>query len=135
MKSAHQNILLLFSMASRVLAQAPTDIAWGFATSAYQIEGGWDADGKGPSVWDKWYNDPSRLGRPNAFVANEHYHRMKPDIGYLGQLNATAYRFSVSWPRIFPNCNDATPNAAGIKFYSDMVLCHCVSTRAYCNNM
>ena len=72
------------------------------------------------SVWDKWYNEPSRAGRPNANVANDHYHRMREDIAYLGQLGATAYRFSVSWPRILPNC-DGTPNPAGIKFYSDMI--------------
>lgn len=115
------DLLSLLLLPSAVLSQQPLNIAWGFATSAYQIEGGWDADGKGPSVWDKWYNDPSRRGSPNAFVANEHYHHMKEDIAYLGELGATAYRFSVSWPRLFPNCNDPTPNAAGIKFYSDMV--------------
>ena len=98
----------------------PLPIAWGTATSSYQIEGGWNEDGKGPNVWDKWYNDPSRAGRPNANVANDHYNRMPEDIAYLGQLGAKIYRFSVNWPRILPDCT-GTPNPAGIKFYNDMI--------------
>ncbi|KAI8899868.1 glycosyl hydrolase family protein [Globomyces pollinis-pini] len=96
------------------------NVAWGFGTSAYQIEGAWNVDGKSPSIWDTWYNDPSRQDKPNAFVANDHYHRMKEDIGYLGQLGATAYRFSVAWSRILPDCSGKV-NEAGIKFYSDMI--------------
>jgi 6-phospho-beta-glucosidase len=113
---------MLHSVLLALVNASPTalPIAWGFGTSAYQIEGGWNEGGKGPSVWDTWYNDPSRQGRPNAFVANDHYNRMKDDISYLGQLGATAYRFSVSWPRIFPNCT-GVPNEEGIKFYSDMI--------------
>lgn len=114
------------------IAQAspqPLPINWGFATSAYQIEGAYDADGKGLSVWDKWFLDgkkilPQERGATPApgspFVTADHYNKMKSDIGLLGQLNATAYRFSVSWPRIFPNCNGQV-NQAGIQFYSNMV--------------
>lgn len=113
-------IAIVFTSAF-VSAAAPTlPIAWGFATSAYQIEGAWNQSGKGPSVWDKWYLDPSRAGNPNGFIADDHYNRMPSDIAYLGQLGATSYRFSVSWPRIYPNCS-GTPNAAGLKFYSDMI--------------
>lgn len=71
-------------------------------------------------MWDKWYNDPSRAGSPNAFVAIDHYNHMKDDIAYLGKFKATAYRFSVSWPRLLPNCNGVV-NEAGVKFYSDMI--------------
>jgi 6-phospho-beta-glucosidase len=102
-------------------------IAWGTATScifililAYQIEGAWNEGGKGQSVWDKWYLDPSRAGNPNGQTAINHYHNMKTDIAYLGQMKATIYRFSISWPRIFPTCS-GTPNQEGIKFYSDMI--------------
>lgn len=87
---------------------------------AYQIEGAWNEGGKGPSVWDKWYNDPSRKGQPNGFVAIDHYHRMKTDLNALSDAKATIYRFSVSWPRILPNCSGAV-NEEGIKFYSDMI--------------
>ena len=95
-------------------------IAWGFGTSALQIEGAWNESGKGESIWDKWYNDPKRQGSDNHFLATDHYHRYKEDIGYLGQLKATAYRFSISWPRIIPNC-DGVVNEAGIMFYSDLI--------------
>ena len=96
-------------------------IAWGFATSAYQIEGSWNVDGKGPSVWDHWYNtNPKYTDKPNANVAIDHYKRMKSDIAFLGQLKATAYRFSVSWPRILPQCSGPV-NPQGVLFYNNMI--------------
>jgi beta-glucosidase len=111
-------ILLTAAIVSQ--APQPLPIAWGTATSAYQIEGGWNQDGKGPSVWDTYFNDPSRAGDPNAFVANDHYNRMVEDIAYLGQLNAKIYRFSLNWARILPNCT-GEPNPAGIAFYNNMI--------------
>jgi 6-phospho-beta-glucosidase len=77
-------------------------------------------DGKGPSIWDTFFQKPEMQGQPNGYVAADHYNRMKEDIKLLGDLGATAYRFSVSWPRILPNC-DGKVNEAGIKFYSDMI--------------
>ncbi|KAJ3246326.1 hypothetical protein HDU78_007410 [Chytriomyces hyalinus] len=102
-------------------ADAPVKMAWGYGGSAMQMEGGWNQGGKGPSVFDVAYMDPAAHpthGTP--FRAADHYNRVKEDLGYLGQLGATAYRFSVSWPRILPNCT-GTPNPEGIKFYSDMI--------------
>ena len=113
----HFTSILFISIAS---AQKSLPIAWGFATSGLQIEGAYNADGKGLSVWDKWYLAPSRSSNPNHLVANDHYHKMKTDVAFLGQLGATAYRFSVSWTRIFPNCNGKV-NEAGLQFYSDMI--------------
>jgi 6-phospho-beta-glucosidase len=101
-------------------SEPPLPIAWGFGTSAYQIEGAWNVDGKGPSIWDTWYGDASRQGRPNAFEAANHYNRMREDIKILADLGATAYRFSVSWPRILPDCS-GTVNERGVQFYSEMI--------------
>ncbi|KAJ2995989.1 hypothetical protein HDV02_000275, partial [Globomyces sp. JEL0801] len=102
------------------MAQEKMNIAWGLGTSAYQIEGAYNVDGKGVGIFDKWFNDPSRASRPNGNIAVDHYNHMKEDIGYLGELGATAYRFSVSWPRILPDCTGKV-NQAGVKFYSDMI--------------
>ena len=96
------------------------DIAWGFASSAYQIEGAWKEDGRGVSVWDKWSLDPAHSSLDNAFQAIDHYHRMESDLVYLKRLGASMYRFSVSWPRILPNCTGEV-NPKGIEFYSRMI--------------
>ena len=63
---------------------------------------------------------PENANNPNAFVADDHYNRMESDIAYLGSLKATAYRFSISWPRILPNCSGEI-NQAGIDFYNRMI--------------
>jgi 6-phospho-beta-glucosidase len=107
-------------LVAAVVGQEKLNIAWGAGTSAYQIEGGHDADGKGPSIWDTWFADPIRADGPNGNIAADHYNHMKEDIKYLGDMGATAYRFSVSWPRIIPDCTGKV-NEAGIKFYSDMI--------------
>jgi beta-glucosidase/6-phospho-beta-glucosidase/beta-galactosidase len=110
--------LLLIGLES--IAAEPLNIAWGVGTSAYQIEGAHNTHGKGPSVWDKWYSDPSRKDLPNGNDAVEHYKYMKEDISYLGKMKVTAYRFSVSWSRILPDCSGSV-NEEGIKFYSEMI--------------
>jgi beta-glucosidase len=69
------------------------------ATASYQIEGGYDADGKLPSTWDEFLKD--KKGE-NGEIANDSYRRYKEDITLLKEYGANAYRFSVSWPRIVP---------------------------------
>jgi beta-glucosidase len=99
----------------------PADFFWGTATSAYQIEGAWNEDGKGPSIWDTFAHTPGKiLDRSTGDVANDHYHRYKEDVALMKDLGATAYRFSISWPRIFPNGTGAT-NPKGLDFYSRLV--------------
>ncbi|KAI8842923.1 glycoside hydrolase superfamily [Chytridium lagenaria] len=95
------------------------DFAWGFGASSMQIEGGWNEGGKSESTYDRWFHTV-RAGQPNADVAADHYHRWREDVGYMGQLKATAYRFSISWPRILPNCTGQV-NEEGVKFYSDLI--------------
>ncbi len=95
----------------------PKGFYWGTATSAYQIEGAWNEDGKGPSIWDTFAHTPGKIQNGDTGdVANDHYHRYKEDVALMKGLGATAYRFSVSWPRIFPE-GVGKPNPKGVDFY------------------
>ena len=81
----------------------PDGFLWGVATSAYQVEGSPDADGKGPSIWDTFTHQPGRIdGGGTGDVACDHYRRWREDLDLLGELGVNAYRFSISWPRLFP---------------------------------
>src|SRR5215470_5263920 len=95
----------------------PDGFYWGSATSAYQIEGAWNEDGKGPSIWDTYARMPGKIKNGDTGdVANDHYHRYKEDVALMKNIGATAYRFSISWPRIFPE-GTGTPNPKGVDFY------------------
>ncbi|AOY00671.1 glycoside hydrolase family 1 protein [Jeongeupia sp. USM3] len=99
----------------------PQDFLWGAASAAYQVEGAWDADGKGPSVWDVFTKEPGRTFKgSNGDVAVDHYHRFREDVALMAEQGLTAYRFSVSWPRIFPQ-GRGTPNEAGLAFYDALI--------------
>jgi len=99
----------------------PGDFIWGTATSAYQIEGGYDKDGKGPSIWDSFCTIPGKIHKgETGNIACDHYHRFKEDIQLMKQMGVKAYRFSISWARILPTGKD-TVNEAGIQFYSDLI--------------
>jgi beta-glucosidase len=94
---------------------------WGTATSSYQIEGAWNEDGKGPSIWDTYAHTPGKIKNSDTGdIANDHYHRYKEDVALMKDIGATAYRFSISWPRIFPQ-GTGTPNAKGLDFYNRLV--------------
>lgn len=95
----------------------PAGFLWGTATSSYQIEGAWNADGKGESIWDRFVRTPGRIhNNDTGDVALDHYHRFKDDVQLMKALGAGAYRFSIAWPRIFPQGTGA-PNARGMDFY------------------
>ncbi len=99
----------------------PDGFRWGVATSSYQIEGAWDEDGKGASIWDTYAHTPGHIRNDeNGDVANDHYHRYKEDVALMSSIGATAYRFSIAWPRIFPD-GEGTPNPKGVDFYSRLV--------------
>ncbi len=99
----------------------PNTFRWGCATAAYQIEGGAKEGGRGPSIWDTFSHIPGKVYRnETGDVADDDYHRYKADIALLKDVGAKIYRFSVSWPRIFPK-GTGQPNEAGVNFYERVV--------------
>lgn len=99
----------------------PDGFLWGVATSSYQIEGAWNEDGKGESIWDRFSHTPGKIqDGSNGDVACDHYHRWPQDVALMKELNIQAYRFSTAWPRILPNGRGAI-NQAGLDFYSRLV--------------
>jgi len=99
----------------------PDGFLWGMATAAFQVEGAWNEDGKGESIWDRWTHTTGKIkGAATADVACDHYHLYPQDIGILRRLNQKSYRFSISWPRIQPTGTGA-PNAKGLDHYSRVV--------------
>lgn len=108
-------------MSSPATRSFPEGFRWGVATSAYQIEGAWDEDGKGVSIWDTFAHTPGKVKNDeNADVANDHYHRYPEDVALMKEIGANAYRFSIAWPRIFPE-GTGSPNPKGLDFYSRLV--------------
>ncbi len=94
---------------------------WGAATSAYQVEGAWNEDGRGPSVWDTFSHLPGKVQRgETGDIAADHYHRWAEDVDLMAQLGLSAYRFSVSWPRVQPAGSGAV-NEKGLAFYDRLV--------------
>lgn len=102
----------------------PKDFIWGAAASSYQIEGGYDADGKGPSIWD-YYSKAvpgSVENGDTGDVSCDFYHRYKEDIALMASLGIKNFRLSVSWPRVLPS-GTGKVNKAGLLFYSNVVDC------------
>jgi beta-glucosidase len=96
----------------------PTDFAWGVGTSSYQIEGAWQSDGKGESIWDRFLHD--RDIQPNGDIACDHYDRLDGDLDLLSSLGVNAYRFSTAWARVLPDgVGDVNP--PGLAFYDRLV--------------
>lgn len=103
------------------LKKFPAGFLWGAATAAYQIEGAWNEDGKGESVWDRFTHTPHRiLNGDTGDIACDHYHRMPEDVGLMKELGLQSYRFSVSWPRVIPEGVGAV-NERGLDFYDRLV--------------
>lgn len=103
------------------VASFPPDFLWGASTSAYQIEGAVDEDGRAPSTWDHFAATPGKTYRgETGRIATDHYHRMEEDVALMGKLNLGAYRFSVAWPRILPEGTGAI-NQHGLDFYDRLV--------------
>ncbi len=119
----------------------PENFLWGGATAANQLEGGYDLDGRGLSVDDAlpggkqrmaiiagpnfdWTIDEQQYVYPNH-QGIDFYHHYKKDIALFAEMGFKAYRFSISWSRIFPQGDEQEPNEAGLQFY-DLVITECV---------
>ncbi|CAK0792688.1 unnamed protein product [Prorocentrum cordatum] len=129
----------------RVEGRFPDDFVWGMATAAYQIEGAYREGGRGASIWDT-FTGANTVGMPGANcsycckkapctphelmaapgatgnVACDHYHQWKADVALMKSMGLKHYRFSISWPRIFPTgASSGEPNPEGLAFYSDLI--------------
>ena len=108
-------------MEHKKLKSFPDNFLWGSASAAYQVEGAWDLDGKGASVWDTFVRIPGKtFENTTGNIAVDHYHRYKEDIALMAEQGLSAYRFSIAWSRIFPTGNGAI-NQAGLQFYDDLI--------------
>lgn len=107
--------------AAATLLKFPANFLWGSATSAYQVEGATKEDGRGDSIWDVFCRVPGNIkNNDTGDVADDYYHRWEQDFNYMQSLGLQAYRFSIAWPRIFPN-GTGQVNQKGLDFYKRQV--------------
>ncbi|XP_050514315.1 myrosinase 1-like [Diabrotica virgifera virgifera] len=101
----------------------PDDFQFGAATAAYQIEGAWNIDGKGESIWDTFaHRVPSPVANgDNGDVACDSYHKYKEDVRLAAELGLKLYRFSISWPRVLPTGKTDNISEAGLNYYKNLV--------------
>jgi len=101
--------------------QFPKDFMFGTATAAYQIEGGWNADGKGPSTWDVFTHKPGKImNGDTGDIACDTYHDFQTDIDIMAELELNAYRFSIAWSRVLP-AGKGQVNHKGLDYYNRLV--------------
>ncbi len=97
------------------------DFLWGSASAAYQVEGAWNEGGKGESIWDIYTKIPGTTFKgTNGDIAVDHYNRYKEDVALMAEMGLKAYRFSISWSRIYPEGRGEV-NEEGLKFYDDLI--------------
>ncbi|XVF41408.1 hypothetical protein PTKIN_Ptkin01aG0277600 [Pterospermum kingtungense] len=100
----------------------PPSFVFGVATASYQIEGAWNEGSRGPSIWDSFSHTEGKvLDGSNGDVAVDHYHRYKEDVDLIQKFGFDAYRFSISWSRIFPDGLGTKVNNEGITFYNNLI--------------
>lgn len=99
----------------------PDNFLWGAASAAYQIEGAWNEDGKGESIWDRFAHASGQTkDGDTGDVACDFYHRYAEDIAIMANLGFTASRISISWPRILPQ-GRGTVNQKGLDYYNRVI--------------
>lgn len=115
-------VLLATIVGCLAVKEFPEDFLFGAAGASYQIEGGWDEDGKGPSMWDTFAHTPGKIkNNDTGDVACDSYHKYKEDVAILKELGFKVYRFSISWPRILPDGTPTKINQAGIDYYLNLI--------------
>lgn len=100
----------------------PDDFLWGAACASYQCEGVWNEDGKGPNIWDDFcheYKGHRIRHDETGDMACDFYHRYREDIALMKAHGIQAFRFSISWARIYPDASGRV-NGAGVQFYQDV---------------
>ena len=98
----------------------PKDFLWGAASAAAQVEGGWNEDGRGESIWDTLVHEGGHVAHGETCdVACDHYHRWREDVAIMKELGLKSYRFSISWPRVLPE-GTGRVNEAGVRFYQQL---------------
>jgi beta-glucosidase len=109
------------TMSNETRLYFPEGFLWGTATSAHQIEGAWNEDGKGLSIWDIFARRRGKTrDHATGETATDHYHRWQEDIEIMAQLGLKVYRFSMAWTRILPD-GTGKVNQAGLDFYDRLV--------------
>jgi beta-glucosidase len=99
----------------------PADFKWGVATSSYQIEGATKIDGRGESIWDRFCATEGKVANgEHGDVACDHYHLFAEDVAIMKSLGVNSYRFSLAWPRMFPN-GDKVREQRGFDFYNRLI--------------
>ncbi len=113
--------MALYRLDEQVVRQFPKDFMFGTATAAYQIEGAADEEGRGRSIWDVFSETPGKTHNgDHGKIAIDHYHRFQDDIQLMKELGIQNYRFSFSWPRLFPQGNEQR-NPLGFAFYDRLI--------------
>ncbi|XP_069695522.1 myrosinase 1-like [Periplaneta americana] len=126
------SVSVLFGIASTLIATVqcgnnnysfPPDFLFGAATASYQIEGGWNEDGKGENIWDRLVHQHPEwiLDRQNGDVAADSYHLYKEDVKALKEIGMNVYRFSIAWSRILPTGDVDKVSKKGISYYNNLI--------------
>ena len=100
----------------------PENFMWGAATAAYQIEGAWDEDGKGASIWDTFCHSRGNVrNNETGDVACDSYNKIDDDISLLKRLGIGYYRFSIAWSRVLPQGKINNVNSLGVRYYNNLI--------------
>ncbi|KAK3123234.1 hypothetical protein QOZ80_8AG0626880 [Eleusine coracana subsp. coracana] len=98
----------------------PEGFVFGAGTSAFQVEGAWDEDGKKPSIWDTYVHAGYARDHATADVTADQYHKYKEDVKLMHEMGLDAYRFSIAWTRIIPDGRGAV-NPKGLEYYNNLI--------------